>query len=201
MSSPSARAAGRPRQFDLGDALDRAIAVFSERGYHATSIADLKAAMGLTAGSIYKAFPDKKAIFLAAFDRYKAQRDAALAEKVEAGNSGRDRIRRMLDHYAEMACGDSGRRGCLVVGAAVELSLFDTDVADRVQRSRSRQEALLRDLVISGKADGSIPVAVDPDATAGALYCFIQGLRIAGKSGQQPSAAAHTVLVAMKLLD
>ncbi|RYE63688.1 MAG: TetR/AcrR family transcriptional regulator, partial [Rhizobiaceae bacterium] len=58
----TARTAGRPREFEIEAALDKAIVVFSEQGYHATSIADLKDAMGLTAGSLYKAFKDKKAI-------------------------------------------------------------------------------------------------------------------------------------------
>jgi AcrR family transcriptional regulator len=50
-------------------ALDRAVLVFRERGYHATSIGDLSEAMKLASGSLYKAFGDKRAIFLAAFER------------------------------------------------------------------------------------------------------------------------------------
>ena len=75
-SSPAlaARGRGRPREFDIDEALAKAILVFRERGYHATSIADLTAAMGLAAGSVYKAFKDKRAVFLAAFDRYQTQR-------------------------------------------------------------------------------------------------------------------------------
>ena len=62
------RPRGRPREFDMDKALDQAIRVFSEQGYHATSIGDLIDAMGLASGSIYKAFRDKRAVFLAAYD-------------------------------------------------------------------------------------------------------------------------------------
>src|SRR4051812_39907819 len=55
-SPPIARPPGRPREFDMDTALDRAVRVFSERGYHATSIGDLTAAMRLATGSVYKAF-------------------------------------------------------------------------------------------------------------------------------------------------
>lgn len=58
----------------MDTALDRAVRVFSERGYHATSIGDLTAAMRLATGSVYKAFRDKHAVFLAAFERYAALR-------------------------------------------------------------------------------------------------------------------------------
>src|SRR6516225_2999494 len=60
---------GRPREFDIDAALDKSVRVFRERGYHATSIADLTEAMELASGSVYKAFKDKRAVFLAAFDR------------------------------------------------------------------------------------------------------------------------------------
>ncbi|SUE06858.1 Bacterial regulatory proteins, tetR family [Pantoea agglomerans] len=47
---------GRPRAFDTDAALDSAMLVFRQKGYHATSIGDLGQAMQLTTGSIYKAF-------------------------------------------------------------------------------------------------------------------------------------------------
>lgn len=86
------RSPGRPREFDMDQALDRAIAVFRERGYHAASIADLKAALGLTPGSLYKAFKDKRAIYLAAFGRYTILRAAALTERLAGQTTGRARL-------------------------------------------------------------------------------------------------------------
>ena len=43
---------GRPREFNLDDALDKAIGIFSEHGYQATSLRKLTAAMEITEGSI-----------------------------------------------------------------------------------------------------------------------------------------------------
>ncbi|KQW32039.1 hypothetical protein ASE36_07520 [Rhizobium sp. Root274] len=191
------RSAGRPRAFEIDAALDAAITVFTERGYHGTSITDLKAAMGLTAGSIYKAFKDKKAIFLAAFDRYKQVRTALLSEKLAQASTGRDQVRAILQFYADAACGETGRRGCLAIGAAVELALFDADVAERVARGHAVTLAQIEGFLTTGQADGSVSRSIDIPTTALAIFSFLQGIRIAGKSGQESGrtrAAADAIL-------
>src|SRR5262249_22722715 len=95
-SATQARGPGRPREFDIEDALDKEVGVFCERGFHATSITDLSRAMELTAGSLYKAFKDKRDVFLAALDRQAGQRSRELLCAVEQGRDGRDRLRRAL---------------------------------------------------------------------------------------------------------
>ncbi|WP_105438735.1 TetR/AcrR family transcriptional regulator [Neorhizobium sp. T25_13] len=195
------RPPGRPREFEIEEALDKAIVVFSERGYHAASISDLKDAMGLAAGSLYKAFKDKKAIFLASFDRYKQVRNALLDQELAEGANGRDKVSRMLRFYAEASHGESGRRGCLVVGTAIELAVYDTEAAERVGRSMARSEALFDTLIREGQADGSIPAAIDPAATARLLLSVTQGLRVLGKTGPNRDRAFSVVDTAMKLLD
>ena len=197
----SARGPGRPRAFEIDEALDKAIIVFSERGYHGTSIADLRQGMGVAAGSLYKAFKDKKAIFLAAFDRYKQVRNAVLDDELRLGANGRDKVFRMLRVYAEASLGEAGRRGCLVVGTAVELAAFDEEAAERVHRSMSRTEEQLRALLAEGQEDGSISLSLDPQATARLLLSLIYGLRVLGKTGPTPAQAYSVVDGAMALLD
>src|SRR5438552_19159931 len=147
----SVRARGRPREFDIDEALDKAVRVFSERGYHATSIGDLTAAMELASGSIYKAFKDKRAVLLAAFDRYKATRDAQIRRAADTPKCGRDRLRDVLISYVESSQGAEGRRGCLVVGCTVELATLDPVIAARVSDSLKKNEAFLADLIRQGR--------------------------------------------------
>ncbi|MEB2844917.1 TetR family transcriptional regulator [Rhizobiales bacterium RZME27] len=195
------RPVGRPREFDMDAALDKAIVVFTERGYHGTSIGDLSTAMGVTSGSLYKAFADKKAIFLAAFDRYKLVRNACRDEAIAPGRNGRERIRLLLHFYADGAHGEMGRRGCLVVGAAVELALFDAEADARVARSQAGFETLFERLVREGQTDGSIGAHIDPPITARLLYAVIQGMRVIGKGGQDFARALSIADAALKILD
>jgi TetR/AcrR family transcriptional regulator, transcriptional repressor for nem operon len=181
-------------------ALDGALLVFSERGYHAASLADLGTAMKLTAGSIYKAFSDKRAIFLAALDRYKALRDAQLRQVLEVENTGYDKLRAMLHFYAESSHDAEGRRGCLVVGGTTELGTFDEEVAARVASAMQRIETRLRDFIRLGQADGSIPPTIDVATVARTLLCFVQGLRLIGKTGRHRAEVMATVDQALRLL-
>lgn len=195
------RSPGRPREFDMDEALDRAITVFSERGFHGTSISELQLAMGVTSGSLYKAFKDKKAIFLAAFERYKLVRDGILRASLEDGANGRDKVHRMLRFYGDASHGDMGRRGCLVVSTATELALFDPETAAYVGRALTRNESLLEGLIREGHTDGSISASTDAPTVARLLLCLMQGLRVVGKTGPDRERALAVVDAAMKILD
>ena len=194
------RPRGRPREFDMDEALDQAIRVFCEQGYNATSIGDLIDAMGLASGSIYKAFRDKRAVFLAALDRHIVLRKEQIAAAARTSKPARERLRDVLAFFVESSKGAEGRRGCLVVGSAVELAIIDREVAARVNASIGKNEAFLADLIRQGQADGSIPDRIDSDATARVMVCLTQGLRVVGKSGRAPQDTAAAVDIAMKLL-
>ena len=200
-SSTASRGRGRPREFDIDAALDKSVRVFRERGYHATSIADLTEAMELASGSVYKAFKDKQAVFLAAFDREGKRRQEKLRGLLSTAKSGRDRIRIALNFYAESSHGVEGKRGCLIVGTAAELATFDAEVARRVTAALRQGETLLVDSIRQGQADGSIPAAIDSKVTARLILCLLQGMRVIGKTGRTRQEMMAVADAAMKLLD
>ncbi|MBM7048165.1 TetR/AcrR family transcriptional regulator [Rhizobium lusitanum] len=195
------RLRGRPREFDMNAALDEALRVFSERGYYAASISELTEAMGLTAGSVYKAFGDKRGVFLAAFDRYRHVRQQLIDESLASVANGYDKLRALVTFFAEASCGEVGRRGCLVVGSATELALFDQEVAGRVGVAFDFDERRILDLIRLGQTDGSIPRHVDAEAAACAMLCLTKGMRVIGKTGRKHETMLAVAEVTMKLLD
>ena len=200
LSEQARRPRGRLREFDVDVALDKAIRVFREHGYNATSIEDLAAGMGLASGSIYKAFKDKRAVFLAALDRYMRLRNEQIASVARTQGSARERLRAVLGFYVESAKGIEGRRGCMIVGSAVELAIADREVAVRVGATLARNEAFLADLIRQGQADGSIVDGIDAEDTARMMVCLTQGLRVVGRSGRAPADTPAAVEVAMRLV-
>lgn len=183
----------------MDTALDRAVRVFRKRGYHATSVGDLSAAMRLATGSVYKAFRDKHAVFLAAFERYTALRQEQTRSAAARGENGRERLCNVLLSYVAHSQGIEGRRGCLVVGSAVELSAVDPVVGARVNAQLKTNESFIAGLIREGQADGSIPGHVEAEDTARLMICITQGMRVVGKA-RLPLDGTRLVGVAMKLL-
>ncbi|HAU8264423.1 TPA: TetR/AcrR family transcriptional regulator [Kluyvera intermedia] len=199
-TSPGVRERGRPRQFDLDAALDLAMPVFREKGYHSASINDLSEAMQLTAGSIYKAFHDKRSLFLLVFARYTSLRNQTLRQRLAQQADGRAKIAELLRFYLESASEIEGRRGCLVVGSAIELGQLDAELSGLVRTALERNQHSILQLLEEGKQDGSVHPRHDVHALSSVLLCLVLGMRVVGKAGELP---AHDRLVAtvMTLLE
>lgn len=200
-SEAESRGPGRPREFAVEHVLDKAIVVFSELGYHATSMARLTQALDITEGSIYKAFKDKRGIFLAAFERYVNQRSERMARELAGARTGRECVEAILSLYAEYSHGTAGRRGCLVVGSAVDLASSDADMAKRVSSVLKLHEKRVVDAIRRGQEDGSISSRLDAESTGRVLLCIVQGMRVLGKTGRSHGEMMGVVENALKLLD
>lgn len=194
-----AKERGRPREFDTELALDRAMLVFRQKGFHAASIADLSMAMNLTAGSIYKAFTDKRTLFLQVFERYLSQRNALLQQRLQPCTTGGEKIAELLRFYLDSARELEGRHGCLVVGSATELQVLDSELSERVRHAIMRNKTFFTALVQQGQKDGSVSPDLNVDSAAELILCITFGMRVLGKI----TNVAHreeTIKLAMKLL-
>jgi AcrR family transcriptional regulator len=61
---------GRPREFDIDEAIDIALDLFWRNGYEKTSLSDLTGALKISPPSFYFAFGSKEQLFKKALDRY-----------------------------------------------------------------------------------------------------------------------------------
>jgi AcrR family transcriptional regulator len=192
---------GRPREFDTEGALDRAITRFSEYGYHGTSISDLNACLVLTSGSIYKAWGDKRGLFLAALDRYMLLRGEAISACLAGENTGREKIEALLKHYAWLSGEAVGRTGCLVIETAVELALADAEVAALIAAQQHRREVQLLRLIEDAQRDGSVRSDLNAAMFAKMLLALQQGMRVLGKTGVRDEDMQGVVAELMRLLE
>ena len=177
---------GRPRSFDTEAAVERAMGVFWSRGYHATALPDLLRATKLSRGSLYAAFGGKHALFLRALDRYVADALARIDVELGPRHAPVDSLRIFLAGYVNRTSGASGRRGCLLVATAMELAGHDSEVGRRVGSFFKVMEARVADALSRAKAAGKLADGVEPSSAARILVCFVEGLRVVGKTGPTP---------------
>ncbi len=192
---------GRPREFDINDAVRDAMDVFWTRGYHATSMTDLMEGTGLSRGSLYKAFGDKKTLFLRALDRYAEFGLEELAEILAAHGSVKETIRAALTIYVPLSSDKPGQRGCMVMATAAEMLPHDPEIGARVRDTFLRIQALFVDEIRRGKAAGEMTSDQDARDVARFLVCQIEGMRLLGKVGATRQEMAAVVTAAMRSLD
>ena len=198
---PDRAGPGRPREFDLDEAVEDAINVFLARGYHGASVQDLTEGTGLARGSLYKAFHDKRSLFLAALDHYTAAALQRIADNLAQPGPARAAIRDTLMGYARRASAAQGQRGCLITASAMEMMPADAEVGALIDRMFRRMQDLFAAAVIRGQSSGEISRERDERAIARMLLCTIQGLRVLGKTGPSEQDMAELVDVALRVLD
>jgi TetR/AcrR family transcriptional repressor of nem operon len=191
--TPLRLARGRPRSFDTEAAVERAMGVFWSRGYHATALPDLLRATKLSRGSLYAAFGDKHSLFLRALDRYVG--DAVRRMDIELASTREpvEALRAYLAGYVDRTSGANGRRGCLLVAAAMELAGHDAEVDRRIGSFFKAMEARVDDALSRAKAAGKLADGVEPSVAARILVCFVEGLRVVGKTAPKRVTSQATV--------
>jgi TetR/AcrR family transcriptional repressor of nem operon len=184
---------GRPRSFDTEAAIERAMGVFWSRGYNATALPDLLRATKLSRGSLYAAFGDKHGLFLRALDRYIDDALTRMDVELDPRRAPIVGLRTFLAGYVDRTSGASGRRGCLLVATAMELAGRDPEVDRRIGSFFKAMETKLAAALARAKAAGELADGVEPAAVARLLVCFVEGLRVVGKTGPARSTSQATV--------
>ena len=190
-------AIGRPRAFDMDQALDQALHVFWEKGYDGASVADLTEAMGINPPSLYAAFGNKEALFKKALDRYEAKRDQIM-EEAFAAPTAREAVTRLLEGTAERLSDNCNPRGCLMVQGALsggeECEAVKRDLSSR----RAGGEALIRKRLQRAKKEGDLPPNVDAAALARFVATVMHGMAVQAAGGAAPKELRAIVNTALR---
>ncbi|MFB4311836.1 TetR/AcrR family transcriptional regulator [Actinomadura sp. GTD37] len=191
----------RTKEFDPDAALGRALDLFWERGYEATSMADLVDHLGIARASIYGTFGGKRELYLKALERYLQDTDPKIAEALSQPGPVLPAVRALIGRYTDESARDRPRRGCLVVNTAVELAARDADAARLVEASWSFLEASLTSALTRARAQGELSPGKDPRALARLLLVLLQGMRVLGRAPADDGRLRDAAREALSLLD
>jgi len=178
----SPRRVGRPREFDVDEALDVAVRLFWERGYEGTSLADLTGAMGITKPSFYAAFGNKEQLFRRAVDRY-TEGPGSYGVRALEEPTARQVVAAFFNGAVRATTPPEGPAGCLGVQGALAASSGGRAAHDVLAGWRNdagdRLEARFRRAV----DEGDIPPDVDPRGLARYVMTVGFGIAVQAASG------------------
>jgi TetR/AcrR family transcriptional regulator, copper-responsive repressor len=161
----AARARGRPRSFDPDEVLNKAREVFWNLGYAATSLDDLAAATGLNRPSLYAAFGDKHALYMAALERSRREGTTALLGALKLERPLREVLTLIFERTTDIyRAGSAGQRGCFLIGTAVTQAVDDPEARELLARFVADTDAAFLER-LTREAEQMAP-GVDPKAAA-----------------------------------
>lgn len=156
---------GRSRREDL---LESAMETFRAVGFRAAGIERVLEEAGVSKMTLYNHFGSKDELIVAVLRRYDEDTRAALRRYVARGETGVDRLLRVVEFFAS-AVGDEAYRGCLFLSACAEFS----DGGCAIRRAAAEHKRLLGDYVETLAAEAGVE---DVPGVAGRLLVIVEGL-------------------------
>lgn len=187
---------GRPREFDLDDAIVRAMRLFWRRGYEGTSLSDLTSELGITRPSLYAAFGNKEALFIKVLDRYD-QETSSFVEPAFAASTPRGLAKGLVYGACAFHSAPSNPPGCLMVHGALVGGETGTRVRGETNQRRSRLRDRIKVRLAQEQSEGALDKNADPMALAGYLVVVLRGIAVEAASGARPDELRSIADVAM----
>ena len=151
--------------------------LFWAKGYHATSMKDLEAALAMRPGSIYAAFQSKEALFRQTIDRYSYRMTADLRALIASSPTPVEALRQHLINLAELSPSDRPSTACMLVKSLLELPQ-DTDLRSFIIGHLDRIESIITDALRRARDFGEIDPNFEPERLARRIQTYIFGLKV-----------------------
>jgi len=155
--------------------LDAALACFSRRGYHATSMEDIVREAGLSVGAIYTYFPSKEELFrVLAEARFRHTRDRIQA-MVRQGDTLATRLESAIEHFFDVLDEEIGPWSRLLLEVRGQHGVSE-GLAEREQERCREMRGWLEGILLDGVMAGECRADVDVGAVADLLVALSDGI-------------------------
>lgn len=146
----------RDREEKREAVLRAAVRMFNARGFHATSLDDVAASLGISKPTIYHYLGNKEQVLIECVNRGLEMLNDAAASADRTPGNGLERLRLFLCRYAQINMDDFGR--CVI---RTDDELLSIEGATQFRARKRKIDDAVRAMIADGVADGSIaPVDV-----------------------------------------
>lgn len=166
-----------------------AVRVFSAKGYHSSTIADVCRASGLSVGAIYTYFSGKEELFRMSCDLIAARGLDELAERLVSATTTAERMTIAIGLYIETIDEYAGAPGQISLVQAWAEADREPGVREMLSARRERLVGAGQFLLRQGIASGELPAWIDVDALTRGFLGLLDGLllqRIEAGSSYRP---------------
>ncbi|MGI9507058.1 MAG: TetR/AcrR family transcriptional regulator [Geminicoccaceae bacterium] len=178
---------GRPRGFDVDEALWAAVKVFWTKGYDGASMKDLTEAMGINSPSLYATFGDKQALYLQAIDRYVSNDACAPLVAFEEEPDIVLAVRAFMEASIDYATGhESGARGCFLSSCVSTTAGEVEGVSGLLRQAIGETDARLASRFEAEKASNVLPGDFPSMERARLMFDLRQGHVFRARAGLPP---------------
>jgi TetR/AcrR family transcriptional repressor of nem operon len=191
---------GRLKEFDEAKAIDGAVDCFWARGYEATSVRDLAEHMGIGGASLYNAYGGKRALFVAALERYAARSSRERITRLEASGQPGQAIEAFLAEIIDRSLKDRQRKGCLLVNSALDVAPHDGEIGRVVAGYLEEIRAFFERNIEAGRRAGQISRDIDAAAVSAHLLGVLLGIRVLARTRPDRALLESVVRPALDLL-
>lgn len=167
----------RIARFDRHVALDRAVELFWSRGYYASSMRDIEAALDMRPGSLYATFGSKSGLFAEALQAYAARSGDHYRQIIEGSPGVVEGLKRYLRSFVQPCRDGAPAQACMLIKTLLEVNAEDGALRTQVETMLGAVEQRLGEVLEQAKAAGELRADVDCPRLARLLQTQIFGLR------------------------
>lgn len=195
------RGRGRPKCFDEQEVLQKAMLLFWEYGYEATSMSDLTKALNLTAPSLYSSFGDKSQLFYACLDYYLEHEACSIDLIFQQAKTAKIAIELYLYENLKKLLQHDKPAGCMLITATMNCSEEHHAIQQDLlfKRQSVKEKICLR--LQQGVNDQDLAATVDLQAMTDYYTTVVQGLTIQARDGLTYAQLEQVVALALKTWD
>lgn len=191
----------RTKQFDEKEVLNKAMELFWEKGFHATSIQDLVSHLGINRASLYDTFGGKEELFSRSFQEYRKASGDMVKGLLAGKASVKDGFEKLFDYAIEEAVKDDNRKGCFVVNTTTELIPGDSNIHSILRDNMDNVGELFAAYIQKGIDRGEIDSSKNAKEIGLMLFAFYNGFRVVSKIDTDPKKLKRMVKTALSVLD
>jgi TetR/AcrR family transcriptional repressor of nem operon len=190
----------RPQIFNEDIVIDKALDIFWQKGFSGASTRDLINAVGISNGSFFNSFGDKKTLYLRCLQKYDAVYIAALETLLNKPLGFKEKIKKVLLEATKKSPGKDAYEGCFFFNTSIDSNVDDPDILGLADNIHKRIEKAFVSAIDMAKEANEISTDIKSTQLAQYLFNIVNGLRTLLLSSPPQSTISNIINTTLDLL-